>query len=281
MRRVRQKAEGGRMNLPSGPRNVVGRTVNTVDAVPMVNSLHPSSFILHPSHPILHPSAPPTPHSRSGISLIEVLISMFVLLFGLLGVASFFPVGQHFVQKGDRLDRVAAVGQAAANDMATRGILRSDQWLQVHKNDPDEPLLNPADNQSFSRTVGVAIDPLGTAAGYEQGVDSDLLRFFPFAGGDTPLIRATIRDTAGRMRRQVAELIFQSRDDLAISIPDQGDEASNVLFEDDGNNPLRRQSIGGYSWLVTISPAYTDADNDGLLELATGNISRRAPNARA
>ena len=30
---------------------------------------------------------------RAGISLVEVLISMFVLLFGLMGVAAMFPVG--------------------------------------------------------------------------------------------------------------------------------------------------------------------------------------------
>jgi len=47
---------------------------------------HTSSFILHPSSLIFHPS-------RRGISLLEVLIAIGVLLFGLLGVAALIPLG--------------------------------------------------------------------------------------------------------------------------------------------------------------------------------------------
>ena len=49
------------------------------------------SIILHPSSFILHPSSHP---SRRGISLMEVLISIFVLSIGLLGVAALIPLGQ-------------------------------------------------------------------------------------------------------------------------------------------------------------------------------------------
>ena len=46
------------------------------------------ALVRNPQFAICNPNA-----LRHGISLMEVLISMFVLLFGLMGVAAIFPVG--------------------------------------------------------------------------------------------------------------------------------------------------------------------------------------------
>ena len=39
------------------------------------------------------------PHARSGVSLLEVLISIFVLTIGLLAVAAVIPVGRHAIRE--------------------------------------------------------------------------------------------------------------------------------------------------------------------------------------
>lgn len=71
---------------------------------------------------------------RKGISLIEVLISMFVLLFGLMGVAAIFPVGNHYVVEGEKFDLGAAIAQNAFEELKGRGLLQTEVW---HYADPN------------------------------------------------------------------------------------------------------------------------------------------------
>lgn len=75
----------------------------------------------------LPPSAFPPP--RSGISLIEVLISMFVMLFGLMGVASIFPVGNYYVVEGEKHDMGSLLAANAFEEIQARGMLRPELWL--------------------------------------------------------------------------------------------------------------------------------------------------------
>src|SRR5690606_18116622 len=65
--------------------------------------------------------------ARRGVTLMEVLISMAILLVGLLGAAAMFPVGSYFMQRGDIADRGSAIAQAAFADLVTRGI-DPDEW---------------------------------------------------------------------------------------------------------------------------------------------------------
>ena len=77
-----------------------------------------------------HSSAPPRPH-RSGISLIEVLIAVFVLTFGLMGIAMVIPAGRYLMVEAAKSDRGSACGRAALNDMKIRGWLDPLGWKQI------------------------------------------------------------------------------------------------------------------------------------------------------
>lgn len=81
---------------------------------------------------------------RRGISLLEVLISMFVLLFGLMGVAAIFPVGNHYAGRGEQFDRGSALAQAAFADLKARGMLRPELWLYANKPLDDRSGVLPA-----------------------------------------------------------------------------------------------------------------------------------------
>jgi hypothetical protein len=69
---------------------------------------------------------PPRPR-RSGISLIEVLIAVFVLTFGLMGIAMVIPAGRYLMVEAAKSDRGSACGRAALNDMKIRGWLMPGQ----------------------------------------------------------------------------------------------------------------------------------------------------------
>jgi hypothetical protein len=76
----------------------------------------------------LQPTAYCLRRSRRGISLLEVLISMFVMLFGLMGVAVIFPVGNHYAGRGEQFDRGAAMADQAMADLKARGLLKPSLW---------------------------------------------------------------------------------------------------------------------------------------------------------
>lgn len=69
--------------------------------------------------------------SRAALTLAEVLIAMGILMIGLLGVASIFPVGGFYMQSGDIADQGGAIAQAALEDAIIRGHLDPENWI-VH-----------------------------------------------------------------------------------------------------------------------------------------------------
>ncbi|QDS98027.1 type IV pilus modification PilV family protein [Adhaeretor mobilis] len=167
--------------------------------------------------------APPSPFllppSRRGISLLEVLISMFVLLFGLMGVASLFPVGNFYASRGERASRGVALSDAAFDEMLARGMLKPEAWLY---GDPDMATVTELNSESisptdksyvihpetvfdgtarvpnpqranigeFNLTAGAigpgrafVIDPIGVAAALPPQDPENHNQFFPYAGG--------------------------------------------------------------------------------------------------
>lgn len=140
---------------------------------------------------------------RRGISLLEVLISMFVLLFGLMGVAAIFPVGNHYAGKGEQFDRGSALAGAAFADLKARAMLKPELWIYASMpenpavaNDRRviQPVITPPPHGSVPNTFNYVgnggpghvfvIDPLGIAAELAANGNSPAnLRsdVFPFA----------------------------------------------------------------------------------------------------
>lgn len=139
------------------------------------------------------------PKTRRGISLLEVLISMFVLLFGLMGVASLFPVGSHYAAQGEQFDRSTALSDAAFDELLARGMLKPESWLygnplknannatyndttvSANTANNDVEVINP-NTKLFNLTLpavgpgrAFVIDPVGAAAAIDPQA-----QYFPF-----------------------------------------------------------------------------------------------------
>jgi hypothetical protein len=123
---------------------------------------------------------------------------MFVLLFGLMGVAAIFPVASHYIVEGEKRDRGSGLAQVAFEEIKSRKLLRPMEWIYpdhqqdylfnnwLMHNSKDPVNSVPLKNGQFwlapdaTQTPGHAfvIDPLGGAE-----VTSQYGReFFPSAG---------------------------------------------------------------------------------------------------
>ncbi len=71
---------------------------------------------------------------RHGLSLLEVLVSVFILTFGLLSVVALIPVGTHNMLEANKLDRGAALARAAIRDVKTMGLLDRHRWCDAEMN---------------------------------------------------------------------------------------------------------------------------------------------------
>ncbi len=60
---------------------------------------------------------------RRGVTLLEVLISIFVMAVGLMGVAALIPIGTFAVSETTKADRSAAMGRAAIHEVRVRDML--------------------------------------------------------------------------------------------------------------------------------------------------------------
>lgn len=118
-----------------------------------------------------------------GITLMEVLIAMFVLLIGLLGVFSMLPVAKSYMSDSAKYDAVSAVGQRALRELEVRRELMtptnwycpdglgSCTWVCPRENNGGVPGL-PSYNFLFSTQTAntgdipaapFILDPLGCA----------------------------------------------------------------------------------------------------------------------
>ena len=212
--------------------------------------------------------------TRRGVSLLEVLISIFAISIGLLGVAALIPVGQFSVNEATKADRSAACGRAALSEVKIRNLLDPAMYL------------NPANGvavpqiPSFGSTY--VIDPRFCADADNWGKVPT--GSFPYGGlsGGTSIFRLTVRRGPGLavIDPAVADRIFTWRDDLVFDVDrenrdrrprqsyvwDNGTVApSPVLTEDEDpkpvpgtDTPLQFNTKGDYSWLLTVTPAATE-----------------------
>ncbi len=147
-----------------------------------------------------------SPFPRRGISLLEILISIFILAVGLLGVAALIPAGKLSMMEVETADRTGACGRAGLHDVQIRGMLNN-------TNDFVPPGL-PASSV-------FAIDPLG----YNSGLTG------PLGGNSSAVNRIGLTWANAAM----AEQVFRWHDDLIFVRPE---EMTSGLIPPPGTRPV-------------------------------------------
>lgn len=197
--------------------------------------------------------------SQRGITLLEVLISMFILLVGLMGVAVLIPAGQVELLQAAKYDHAATVGRAAFRDLKARGFLNPANWSSANAsslNIPGTPYWSPATGTintaaALPNKPTAMIDPLGLLSAAATSPPTT----FPANAGGTTLRMERITPNFGNasmantQANQIADLVFRSSDDL-VTQPNTNRNLPPTQQMMGGTN--RRSSLGNYSWLATI-----------------------------
>jgi hypothetical protein len=151
-------------------------------------------------------------------------------------------------------------------------------------------------SRAFEESVTNAIDSLIKLQATTSGLDSRVARRFPASRGISyqspywspwtpgPLNGAASAQQLWPIRRIIttvpsagaatlqynrlattAAKVYSSSDDLALSLPDSGDEPAQGLWEPlPGGLPASRQARGEYSWIISVSPD-SSAARDSLV----------------
>ncbi|NOY41997.1 MAG: hypothetical protein GXP26_09190 [Planctomycetes bacterium] len=233
---------------------------------------------------------------RNAISLVEILVSLFVLLFGLMGVAAIFPVGNHYVVEGEKFDLGSNLSQNAFEELGCRGMLRPEFWWyadQLNAATPGAPMMTAGRFPTNDPGHAFVIDPLGGAETSVIPAERTHFPWFANAGVNSwpgpgpgtltyptttgiplpttlwPVRRLTLLQAGGLpFTTQVAETIFRLRDDLVVAQPEEDDRPSIQTWDINNNGTandttddtlLRRQYKGDYTWLATVVPTTPQA----------------------
>ncbi len=223
-----------------------------------------SSFIIHHSSP------------RRGVTLMEVLISTFVLAVGLLGLMALIPAAQVTLLRTNKADRGGACGRVAQQEVKIRRMLEAfrpalddagqivPMWLLVEGNGPNDYMgFNPNDYRT------ICIDPLGIATAAQRGAPDysvEYMQTFPATDGTVNMItmpRVTLRAApmtgAGPMNLALAEYVFRGRDDLQFAFPkDRTLRAEPAELDGDPSTLDPPEALGRYSWMVMLTPAASE-----------------------
>lgn len=221
---------------------------------------------------------------------MEVLISMFVMAFGLLGVAAVIPAGGSVLQNVNRADRCGSVGRGALREIKSRRLLQPAAFSGTVLPGWVAPNGTPAAPPS-----ALCIDPLLIASAYDRGQTPprgvlENLAAFPArrvaALGWPSLTMPRVTYPSGLPKPQppvmptsVAERIFAWRDDLAFDAPGgqgrprqlfrfSGGEVCAWPFRSDGAAPpggfaVSREIEGNYTWMITAVPVGPAASPGG------------------
>ena len=201
---------------------------------------------------------------RRGISLLEVLISMFVLAIGIMGVAALIPAGRFEILQGAKADHAGMVGRAAFRELKVRGFLNPTalnpttflpfawtdsggtvtyQFDPTNLNPFNPPLFSPpGPPRSGIPDLAVAIDPLGLIATFVE--------FPKGAKGTLPLaLNRVYPNDLFRANHALADPIFRNGDDLVFTASTIKNAPSVQQMMGAG---AKRASQGDYSWLATL-----------------------------
>ncbi len=229
--------------------------------------------------------------TRRGVTLLECLISIFVLAIGLVSVASLVPVASFQAQRALTDDRKAMLGLTAARDFKVHAFLRPDYWRTSGSSTTIVNSSTAAWTEVVNISSGawttvsssstgttppcVAIDPLMIA---KFGAAVDNFNASNSASPSAALVMKRITSTVALST--ASDQVCTSQDDLHYNIPtiDQGNPDGlpiGAYFQSGGVN-TKRAYDGRFTWAATLVPVWGDpiktvGRNEMLLSIVVFN----------
>lgn len=227
-------------------------------------------------------------NTRRGLSLLEILLSVFVLSVGLLGMLAVLPYAILQLSTVNRLDFASNCGRAALNEIKTRKFASDYLTSFLDPSDRTDYLTvggNPV-GLLFRNDRPFIVDPLllENDGQYSDGnrvnwpgpnsTTNDFDLYFypygPFSSSSTSLYRITCQLTQPSInsgttsyppRPTLAQEIFYWDEDLNFAAP--GSPTVNnprpILMHNSANQP---QSLNNYSWFYMVTPIWAGQRRD-------------------
>jgi len=119
-------------------------------------------------------------HPRRGITLTEILISIFIMGIGMVSVATLFPIGLMRMRDATRFSRSTLLAESAFDEIAARNLLDARSFVHpnvpwypelqaFNRNNPGLPLLTPF-NKDINRVGNEANNPGVIARDFQAGL---------------------------------------------------------------------------------------------------------------
>lgn len=153
---------------------------------------------------------------RDGLSILEVLVSIGILVLGLLGVVALIPIAAQHLRRGMALDDATSTARAGVAEFQARGANNIQKWLRYPANTfnpPSNPLIgllgvqtsNSANATTFVHpSWAFCIDPMTFEASLIQDPTDRNAAFFPYQQS-TPLLPIDFQQ--GRQRGALARML--------------------------------------------------------------------------
>lgn len=221
---------------------------------------------------------------RDGVSLLEVLISIFTALVGLLGVAALMPLAIYYLARGSTMDNAAAFGRSAISDFKSRHMQRQNAWaiwnpgvgafVPFQPNPAVIPPTAPAGPLAL-QAASFCLDGLYVSRAVRDGnLPSNLFPAVPTTAPDEArMARVTLRSRPGvppitplsnpnplfALPYTSAEQIFMVTDQHNYTLPRDRTlppipEISTFVDPNGVVQPEKRQFNPALSWFATLTP---------------------------
>jgi prepilin-type N-terminal cleavage/methylation domain-containing protein len=220
-------------------------------------------------------------NQRSGTTLTEVLVAIFIMAIGLMAVMTLFPVGALSMAQALRDDRAAQAAQNAAAVAEARNVRHDplvNNWFQrMAKPSKVDPFSMTKDNPGYDGpSLPVFVDPIGAVL--DPGSLNPTLGGQPFGIPRTNITYKVNRagtwvDTP--LDSQHAYEWFSLLDDLTYLSP-----ASNPAYGVPTNNPQTDpvQREGRYTWAYMLQrPRLTDPEVVSVTVVVYNARSQQVP----